>query len=370
MPSRIWSRLWVLARAMPRLVVPGRSRPTAIHRILIAHHLLLGDTIMLAPLLKRLRHRYPDANITMLCNPAYVSLFEKKPYGVTALPYDPRSLAAHRRLGHQAAFDFALIPGDNRWSWLARALRSHWIVAFASDKRSYKDWPIDEFVSFPSTAETWGDIAVRLCDDSRPDSYAIGEWQQPSHSPFEEPQTPYCVFHLGASSPHKLWPSDSWLKLISWVESLALGVILTSGRGEEKLLTAVDPKKRHRHYAGTLDLPQIWQLLRKAKFLVCPDTGIAHLARIVGTPTVALFGPGSPDVSGQGRFWKESPFVAVTIKEITCRDQDLLFERKLEWVRHCWRTPAECGSPVCIQAITFDHARRALAQLGVAPLAS
>ncbi len=147
-------------------------------------------------------------------------------------------------------------------------------------------------------------------------------------------------------------------------------VVLSSGRGEEKLLTEVDPEKIHRHYAGTLDLPQIWQLLRNAKFLVCPDTGIAHLARLVGTPTVALFGPGSPDVSGPGRFWKESPFVAVTIKEIACRDQDLLFERKLNWVRHCWRTPAECGNPICIQSITFDHATRALAHLGVVPIVS
>lgn len=370
MTSRFWARLWVLSRAVPRLFVPGRARPTNIRRILIAQHLLLGDTIMLAPLLKRLRLRYPDADITMLCNPAYVSLFEKKPYGVTVLPYDPRSLAGHRWLGKQAAFDLALIPADNRWSWMARALRSNWIVAFASDKRSYKDWPIDEFVSFPSTAEAWGDIATRLCDGESPAGYVPAEWPQPGYASFDEPKIPYCVFHLGASSPHKLWPPDSWLKLISWAEDLGLEVILTSGRGEEALLTVVDPNKRRRHYAGTLDLPQFWQLLRRANFLVCPDTGIAHLARVVGTPTVALFGPGSPDVSGPGRFWKDSAFVALTVKEIACRDQELLFERKLNWVRHCWRTPTECGNPVCIQAITFDHARRALAQLGMTPLAS
>ncbi len=369
MPSRFWSRLWVLSRAIPRLFVPGRARPTNIRRILIAQHLLLGDTIMLAPLLKRLRLRYPDAEIKMLSNPAYVSLFEKKPYGVTVLPYDPRSLASHRQLGDQAPFDLALIPGDNRWSWMARALRSNWIVAFASDKRSYKDWPIDEFVSFPSTAETWGDIATRLCDGESPEGYLPAEWPQPAYASFDEPNTPYCVFHLGASSPHKLWPSDRWRNLISWAENLDLEVILTTGRGEEALLAAVDPNHRRRHYAGTLDLPQLWQLLRRAKFLVCPDTGIAHLARVVGTPTVALFGPGSPEVSGPGRFWKDSAFVALTVKEIACRDQDLLFERKLNWVRHCWRTPAECGNPICIQSITFDHARGALAELGVAPVA-
>jgi ADP-heptose:LPS heptosyltransferase len=359
-----------MAKAAPTMLTRKRTRPNEIRRILIPHHLLLGDTIMLAPLLKRLRTRYPNAEITMLCNPTFVPLFQKNPYGVTALPYNPRSIRSHRNFNVHSGFDLALVPGDNRWSWLARALQAKWVVAFSSDRSTYKDWPIDDFVGFPETAETWGDISSRLCDNVVPTRFAVGEWPQPDYAAFDQPVNSYCVFHLGASSPHKLWPSDNWLKLISWAESLGLEVILTAGRGEEKLVTILDPNQRHQHYAGTLDLTQIWQLLRRAKFLVCPDTGIAHLARIVGTPTVALFGPGSPEVSGPGRFWNDSPFVAVTVKEITCRDQDLLFERKLNWVRHCWRTPDECGNPVCIQSITVDHARRALAQLGVASLAS
>lgn len=367
MASRVWPRLWVIAHAAPRMFSRRRTRPEIVRRILVLHHLLLGDTIMLAPLLKRLRLAYPKADITMLCNPSYVPLYEKKPYGVTARPYDPRSLATHFQLGEQAGYDIAFVPGDNRWSWLARALNARWIVAFASDQQSYKDWPVDEFVAFPSTPEAWGDIALRLCGGAAPDGYTTQEWPQPSYEPFIEPESPYCVMHLGASSPHKLWPPQNWLRLISWAKQRDLEVILTSGRLEGQLLTAIDPKNNCRHFAGTLDLPQMWQLLLRAKFLVCPDTGIAHLARIVGTPTVALFGPGSPEVSGPGQFWKNSPFASVTVNDIPCRDQDLLFERKLDWVRHCWRTPKECGNPICIQAITFNHVSGALAQLGVAP---
>ena len=368
MASRAWPRLWVVARAAPHMLVRARKRPEIVRRILIAQHLLLGDTIMLAPLLKRLRQRYSDADITMLCNPAYVTLFQKHPYGVTALPYDPRSISSLTKIGKQGRYDIAIVPGDNRWAWLARAMKSRWIVAFESDQRTYKDWPVDQFVSFPSAAQTWGDIAARLCDAVAPEPYGAGEWLQPDFAPFAEPKETYCVVHLGASSPHKLWSPDNWSRLIAWAENHGLQVVLTSGRGEEKLIVEVDPKMTRRHYAGILDLPQIWQLLRRAKFLVCPDTGIAHLARIVGTPTVALFGPGSPDVSGPGQFWQASPFVSVTVKDIPCRDQDLLFERKRAWVQHCWRTPKECGNPICIQAVTFNQVCDAIAQLGVVPL--
>ena len=368
MASRLWPRLWIIARAAPSMLLGKRKRPVFVRRILVVHHLLLGDTIMLAPLLKRLRLRYPDADIIMLCNPAYVPLFHKRPYGVTAMPYDPRSISNHFGLANQAAFDIAFVPGDNRWSWLARALKSRWVVAFASDRRTYKDWPIDEFVSFPSVTHTWGDIAARLCDDTSPGQYTMGEWLQPDFAPFAEPSGAYCVLHLGASSPHKLWSSDKWSRLIDWVENQSMQAVLTSGRGEEKLIAEVDPKAVRRHYPGTLDLVQMWQLLRGAEFLVCPDTGIAHLARIVGTPTVALFGPGSPEVSGPGEFWRASSFACVTINDIPCRDQDLLFERKLAWVRHCWRTPQECGNPICIQSITFNSVSDALTNLGVAHL--
>lgn len=365
MTSRFWPRLWVFARALPPLLARSRVRPNDVRRILIAHHLLLGDTIMLAPLLKKLRGRYPAAGIVMLCNPAYVPLFEQKPYGVTALPYNPRSLASHRALAREAGFDLALIPGDNRWSWIARALGARWVVAFASDRRSYKDWPVDEFVRFPDEPEAWGDIATRLIDGVFDAEYEIGEWQAPRCSPYDLPSHPYCVLHLGASSPHKLWPTANWRALANWAVSRGFNIVLSSGKGEEELARELDPQRNFLHLAGALDLAQLWPLLANAAFVVCPDTGIAHLGRIVGTPTLALFGPGSPIVSGAGRFWGRSAFMPVWIEDIACRDQTLLFERDLPWVRHCWRSPQECGNPICIKSISFGDVLSALDQLGV-----
>ena len=114
---------------------------------------------------------------------------------------------------------------------------------------------------------------------------------------------------------------------------------------------------------GRLDLPQLWQLLAGARLLVCPDTGIAHLARLVGVPTVALFGPGSRVVHGAGRFWASAPFDALTVDDFACRDQHTLYRRDVEWVRRCGRRfvagaspaggddPSVCGRALCMEAI-------------------
>jgi len=360
MASRLLPRLYVLgAAALPR----RRSRPSHVRRLLIAHHLLLGDTIMLTPLLKKARERFAAAEIVMTCPRAYAPLYAGRPYGVTAMPFDPRSLRDHRALRRQRGYDLALVPGDNRWSSLARALDARWIVAFAPDRASYKDWPIDEMRPMPDTPMAWGEIAARLLDGDDPRPYSPDEWPAPPFSEYSRPQQRYCVLHLGASSMHKLWPAERWVAVRDWAEARGFEVVLSTGRGEEALLAPVDPEGRRSALAGRLDLAQLWDLLAQSAFLVCPDTGIAHLARLVGVPTVALYGPGSPISTGPGRFWANSPFRALWDPAVPCRDQDRLFERRLVWLRQCWRSVAECGDPVCIRRIAVADVIAAIEEL-------
>jgi len=351
MASRAWPKLYVMAHAVPRQLFDARRRPGQVRRLLIAHHLLLGDTIMLTPLLKKARARFPDAEIVMTVPQAYARLYGAAPYGVKALAFDTRSLGDHAAMRAERGFDLALVPGDNRWSWLARMLQSRWIVAFASDRASYKDVPVDEFVRMPEEPLAWGDIAAHLLEGPEPERYRPGEWPAPPFTPYARPRKPYCVLHLGASSPHKCWPPERWRAVLEWAESRGYEVVLSAGKGEEPLLAAVDAEGRRSGLAGKLDLAQLWDLLSGAAFLVCPDTGVAHLARLVGVPTVAIYGPGSPISTGPGRFWADSPFRALWDPDVPCRDQELLFERRLVWMRQCWRRTTECGDPVCIRRV-------------------
>jgi ADP-heptose:LPS heptosyltransferase len=351
-----------VAHAVPSFV-RRRAPPREVRRMLIAHHLLLGDTIMLTPLLKKARQRFPHAEIVMLCPRAYAPLYAGRPYGVQAVPFDPRSLADHAALRRRGGFELALLPADNRWSWLARAVGARWIVAFAADRPGAKEWPIDEVRPMPAEPMAWGDIAARLVEGDEPSGYATGEWPAPPFAAYERPATPYCVLHLGASSPHKLWPAERWIAIRDWAEARGLRVVLSVGKGEEGLLTAVDPQGNRSAMAGRLDLAQLWDLLKRAAFLVCPDTGIAHLARLVGVPTVALYGPGSPISTGPGRFWAASPFRALWDANVACRDQNELFERRLVWLRQCWRSVAECGNPVCIRRVEQQEVIDAIAAL-------
>jgi ADP-heptose:LPS heptosyltransferase len=377
MGSRAASRPIVIASALARLAadaLPGRRRapPAAPRRILVAHHLLLGDTLMLTPLLAKCRARWPDADIVLTCPVAYAGLYAGRPYGVRALPYDPRDAATLRPLRATAGFDLALVPGDNRLSWLARALDARWIVAFAGDSPAWKDWPVDELRTYPDAPMAWGDLVAGLVDGPAPAPYRPGDWPPPPARTFGLPPVPYVVLHVGASSPLKQWAPSRWRQLGRRLAATGFSVALSAGPGEAELLDAIDPSGKWMRYAGTLSLPELWHLLARAELVVCPDTGIAHLTRLIGVPTVALFGPGSALLSGAGEFWRKSPFTALTIPDFPCRDQAITMKREVAWIRRCERfpgtAPGQCPEARCMAALTEEMVWAAVAaRLGIAP---
>ena len=210
-------------------------------------------------------------------------------------------------------------------------------------------------------------MVATLEDGPAPRGYGRTDWPGPHADAFALPARRYAVLHVGASTPLKRWPADRWHRLAQWLESRGVEAVWSSGRGEEPIVRECDPAARWRSYAGTLSLAQIWRLLADAALLVAPDTGIAHLGRVVGTPTVTLFGPGSAAISGAGSFWKDAPFRAVTIEAFPCRDQRVLFKREIEWVRRCGRSITECPHPRCMDAIEIDRVIAAIADLGIAP---
>lgn len=365
MTSRTPSRLLVIGFALVwRLWTLGRRRPAANpQRILIAHHLLLGDTLMLTPLLAKLRERYPASEIIMTVPKAIYPLYQKRPYGVIVRPYDRRAIKTLWDLLKTAGYDLAIVPGDNRYSWLAAALGACWIVAFAGDRPACKNWPVDELIPYPATPATWGDMVAGLIKGDAPAPYRPEAWPDPDCASFNPPPSPYCVLHVGARAELRLWPNDNWRELAAHLTQLGFRIVWSSGPGEEQYVSAIDPDGRHSSYAGELNLAQLWHLFKHAQLVVCPDTGVAHLGRLIGVPTVTIFGPGSAVLFGAGDFWKHAPYRAVTIADFHCRDQRMLFKRRVTWMRHCSRSPRECQNNLCMQAVGTDKVIRAITEL-------
>jgi ADP-heptose:LPS heptosyltransferase len=194
-----------------------------------------------------------------------------------------------------------------------------------------------------------------LLDGPPPPPYGRGDWEAPSARPFEAPRAPYAVLHVGGSTPLKHWLPDRWGALARLLADRGMAIAWSAGRGEEALVAAADPEDRHRSYAGSLDLAQLWHLVAGARVLISPDTGVAHLGRIAWTPTVTLFGPGSAVLAGTGSFWRETPWRAIGRDPFPCRDQRFLFRREVDWVRRCGRTTGRVPGARCMHAIGLEE---------------
>lgn len=106
----------------------------------------------------------------------------------------------------------------------------------------------------------------------------------------------YVVIHPGASSPSRRWPPDRYAEVADALTERGLRVVLTGVPAERHIAGAVRARSRSPllDLTGETSLGGYALLLRNAALVVCNDTGTAHLAAAVGTPSVTVFLAGDP----------------------------------------------------------------------------
>jgi ADP-heptose:LPS heptosyltransferase len=161
------------------------------------------------------------------------------------------------------------------------------------------------------------------------------------------------VAHVSAANGRaKRWPVEHWAALGDrLIAELGVRFALMGAENDRPLTRAVQEAMGERpiDLAGATTLPQLVALLARAQLVVSGDSGPLHIARAVGTPIVAIYGPTDPAISGP----VGSPAIVL---------------RRDLWCSPCYnpRATAECryGNPICMQGVrpdqVFDAARHLL----------
>lgn len=113
-------------------------------------------------------------------------------------------------------------------------------------------------------------------------------------------ETPeFLVFFHGTTWPNKHWPAEYWQQLITIATSNGFNVYLPWGNETEK--------KRAEMWANNatgasvlpkMRLTELAQFLVNAKGVIAVDTGLAHLSAALAKPTVSIYGPTDPNLTG------------------------------------------------------------------------
>ena len=109
------------------------------------------------------------------------------------------------------------------------------------------------------------------------------------------------LIHPGAASLARRWPPDRWAAVARAEAEAGRPVVVTGGADEVALAREVARGAglaESAVYAGRTDLTGLVALVQTAGRVVCGDTGVAHLATALRTPSVVLFGPVAPSEWG------------------------------------------------------------------------
>ena len=103
------------------------------------------------------------------------------------------------------------------------------------------------------------------------------------------------ILHPGAASARRQWPPDRYIAVGRHCVARGYQVRVTAGRGERRLAQRVAAGITGATATWGMELGDLADLIWSSPLVVCADTGVAHLATAMQTPSVVLFGSQSPD---------------------------------------------------------------------------
>lgn len=173
------------------------------------------------------------------------------------------------------------------------------------------------------------------------------------------PAAPYVVFLHGTTWATKHWPEAYWRELAERLGRRNLQVRLPWGNPAEKARAErIAQGLKNCEVLPKLKLAGVARVLAAAKACVAVDTGLGHLAAALDVPTISLFGPTNPGLTGAyGRVQvhqaSDFPCAPCLQKKCTYKPsaEDLRrFDLKREW-------------PLCFTRLNPEHVASRLSAL-------
>ena len=274
----------------------------------------IGDTAMAAPFLASLRAAFPEARIEAVAGPWTAGLLEGFPWldavhrvgggeGRWSGVWPLRHL-----LGGGSAEAVWLLPNSFRSALLARWIGGRRVIGYATDGRGWllshavappPESPPPHLVDYylgilegagvrPSVREVR--LPVRA-EDARAAENLLAEAGGADARPL-------VGLHPGAFfGESKTWPAGEFAQLARRLAREAgARVVVLGGPGEAEMAAKVcrEAQGAAASLAGRDSLKILPALLERLDAFVAGDTGPLHVAALVGTPTVSLFGPTDP----------------------------------------------------------------------------
>lgn len=280
-------------------------------RIAVFRALMLGDMLCATPALRAVRFRWPDAQITLVGLPWTAALAERLTTvddfvalpgypGLPEMPANVHALPVFLQAMQQRHFDLALqlhgsgaIVNTLVASFGARCTAgfgddSNWLPQ--EDRERYLVWPqhgheIERLLALTDhlgCARQGLQLDFPLTTADRAEAHDL---LAPLHA-----GASFAVIHAGSQLASRRWPVERFAVVAQRLQALGLQIVLTGGPGETALVGELQRLLQGRalNLAGRTSLWTLGAVVERARYVVCNDTGVSHIACALGRPSLVL----------------------------------------------------------------------------------
>jgi lipopolysaccharide heptosyltransferase II len=333
----------------------------SVNRVLVVRLRSIGDTVLATPSLTALKRFLPNAEIDILLEDWVAPLLVGHKHVanvITAGKTLAEKLNTARAIGKRKYDVVFNLHGGSTSTFLTYATGAKHRVGY----EGYR-YPFLYTDLLSSSADFWerspthsaeqqlallGSVGVPV--DDLPRSSLPGNTADVSGRPVPDR---FALFHPTAAFETKTWPIENFARVAEQLYERGIETVAVAAKNEPEVL------EKLRTESGIplttfddLTLPEITALASKAKLFVGNDSGIAHIAAALNTPTVVIFGSSNRD---HWYPWTDAPN-EIVFNEFACQPCPG-YECK------------EFGDPQCIKSVTvaqvIDAMERVLSEPGV-----
>ena len=177
---------------------------------------------------------------------------------------------------------------------------------YGLDKHSAREAIASRFYQHPKTIAKQQHAVERVRElfakclgyqlEGLPLDYGIAKGNK-SHTPSRQ-----ILFLHGTTWDTKHWPEQYWIELASQITGSGYSILIPWGNDiERQRALRIKHQCKHENQLIVLDkmgLNDLLEYIIKVDAVIAVDTGLAHLSAALDKPTVSLYGPTSPDLTG------------------------------------------------------------------------
>lgn len=343
------------------------------HNILLWMPSWIGDVILVLPSLQALRDKFPHSRITAVARFPADQLLQSHPAVDTVM-----QVPSGRDKGFLAGLKFAwrlrkyrfdlgvVFPNSFHSGLLLSVAGAKNRLGFATDCREVflthsvnvtslakrTEYRVDYFFNLLSLLKLNPDkIGFLPLNKNTEDKVAdefLGEigWRESQL---------LIALHPGTSKPQRGWHVERFGILCQKLaKEHSVKIILLGQENEAELLAKI------RNFSpdnvaplpGNMNLREVAALLERCDLFIGNDSGMMHLAGMVNTPVVGIFGPGSPLTSGP---YMDSGRLDIVRKNFECSPCRQKFFKECK--------PSSHNKPFCLEDITVQDVAQAVERL-------